>query len=87
MIVAGQTALGILAVAGLLCVVRLARPGGSVADRAVALDTLLTITVTGVAVYAVMTGARAFIDLLVVAALVGFVGTVTVARFMERRGA
>jgi multisubunit Na+/H+ antiporter MnhF subunit len=35
---------------------------------------------------AVRTGSAVFLDALVITALLGFVGTVTVARFMERRG-
>lgn len=77
--------LAILAVSGTLCVARLAR-GGSLGDRIVALDMLLLVSVSGIAVDAVRTGSAAFLDALVVIALLGFVGTVTVARFMERRG-
>lgn len=75
-----------LALSAALCVVRLVR-GRSVADRIVALDLLLVITVSGIAVAAVATDSGAFLDVLVVAALLGFIGTVTVARYMERRGA
>lgn len=77
--------LAVLVVAGLLCLLRLARPG-SLADRIVALDTLLVVTVTGIAVAAVRSGSGAFLDALLVTSLLGFVGTTTVARFMERRG-
>ena len=79
-------AFGGLVLAALLCVVRLVR-GTSVADRIVALDLLLVVTVSGIAVTAAATGSGAFLDALVVAALLGFIGTITVARFMERRGA
>lgn len=79
-------AFGGLALSALLCVARLIR-GRSVADRIVALDLLLVITVSGIAVLAVATGSGVFLDVLMVAALLGFVGTVTVARYMERRGA
>lgn len=75
-----------LAISAALCVVRLVR-GSSVADRIVALDLLLVITVSGIGVAAVATESGAFLDVLVVAALLGFIGTVTVARYMERRGA
>lgn len=78
-------ALGIVALAGLACVARLLRPC-SFADRIVALDTLLVVVVTGIGVLAVRGDASLFLDLLVVTSLLGFVGTVTVARFIERRG-
>ncbi len=79
-------AFAMLAVSALLCLARLVR-GRSVADRIVALDLLLIVTVSGIAVAAVATGSGAFLDVLVVAALLGFIGTVTVARYVERRGA
>jgi multicomponent Na+:H+ antiporter subunit F len=75
-----------LGIAALLTTFRLIRPGGSLANRIVALDTLLIIAVSTIAVLAVRTGETAFIPVLLVVALVAFVGTVTVARFIERRG-
>ncbi len=77
--------LGALLVAAALCIARVARPG-SVADRVVALDTLVNVTAGGIAVYAARTGSGAFVIAAVVTALLAFVGTVTVARFVERRG-
>lgn len=78
--------LGLLAVAALLCVVRLIR-AGTLADRTIALDTLLVVVVCGVATYAARTSSGIFLDVLVVAALLGFTSTALVARFIERRGA
>ncbi len=75
-----------VALSGLLCLVRLVR-GPSLADRIVALDALLIVIVSGIAVGAARTGEGTYLDVLVVAALLGFVGTVNVARFVERRGA
>lgn len=75
-----------LAAAGLLCVVRMLR-GRSFPDRAVALDTLLVVVVCGIAVTAALTGSGIYLDVLVVAALLGFTSTALVARFIERRGA
>jgi multicomponent Na+:H+ antiporter subunit F len=60
---------------------------GSIADRIVALDSLLVVTVSAIAVQFADTGDGSFLDVLVVAALLGFTGTITVARFIERRGA
>lgn len=79
-------ALGALTAAGMLCLLRLVRRG-SLADRIVALDSLLWVVVSGIAVQAARTGDGTYLDVLVVAALLGFVGTATVARFIERRGA
>ena len=75
-----------LAIAGLLCVARVLRPG-SIADRIVGLDTLLVVIVNGIAVYSLTADGALFLDLLVVTALLGFLGTVVVARFIEKRGA
>ena len=78
--------LTLLVVAGGLCLLRLVR-GESVADRVVALDALLVIIISGVAVDAASRQSGLFLDVLVVGALIAFAGTVTVARFVERRGA
>lgn len=79
-------ALVLLLVAAALCVIRLVR-GGSLADRIVALDTLLVVIVLGLAVLAARTGEDTYLDAMVVAALLGFTGTSLVAKFIERRGA
>lgn len=64
--------------------IRLAK-GPSLADRVVALDmmTVSIIAVCGVA--AVATGVYALLDVALVLALVGFLATVALARFAERR--
>lgn len=77
---------GLLALAATLCVVRLLR-AESLPDRIVALDTLLVVVVCGIVVDAVRRGSDHFLDVAVVAALLGFTGTTLVARFVERRGA
>ena len=74
-----------LSVAAVLCVVRLVL-GPTVPDRIIALDALLYVVVSGIAVGAAATGDSAFLAVLVAVALLGFVGTTTVARFVERRG-
>lgn len=86
MTVVTAIAFAVLGLSALLCLARLVR-GRSVADRIVALDLLLVLTVSGIAVTVIATGSGVFLDVLVVAALLGFIGTVTVARYMERRGA
>ena len=75
----------VLAVSAVLCVVRLVA-GPSVPDRIVALDALLYVVVSGIAVGAALDRDGSFLAVLVAVALLGFVGTVTVARFVERRG-
>ena len=66
--------------------IRLAR-GPTLADRVVALD-MMTITIIAVCgVVAVATGVYAMLDVALVLALVGFLATVALARFAERRDA
>ncbi|HVM27347.1 MAG TPA: monovalent cation/H+ antiporter complex subunit F [Mycobacteriales bacterium] len=74
-----------LAVAAVAALIRLCI-GPSVPDRIVALDSLLYIVVIGIAVAATITESGAFLGVLVAVALLAFVGTATVARFVERRG-
>lgn len=78
-------ALAVLVVAGGLCVVRLLT-ARSTPDRVVGLETLLVTTVSGIGVFSVRADTTAFLTVLVVTSLVGFVSTVTVARFIERWG-
>ena len=75
----------VLAVSAALCVGRIVR-GDSVADRVLALDTLLVVIVVGVGVNAARTGSGVYLDVLLVVALVAFIGTTAVGRFIERRG-
>lgn len=86
LIMATTVALALLFVAAFLCLLRLVR-GGSIADRIVALDALLVITISAVAVLAVRGTTTVFLPVLVVSALIAFVGTLTVARYMDARGA
>jgi multisubunit Na+/H+ antiporter MnhF subunit len=60
--------------------------GPSLSDRVVALNGLLIVGMVGIAAEAVRTERGAYVPVLVVLALVGFVGTAMIARFLERRG-
>lgn len=77
--------LALLALAGSLTILRLLR-GPSLADRIVALDATLVVLVCGIAVMSVRRGSGLLLDVLVIAALLGFTSTSLVARFIERRG-
>jgi multicomponent Na+:H+ antiporter subunit F len=85
-IVVTTICLAMLAVSGLICVWRLVS-APSIADRSLALDSLLIVVVVGVAVAAARARSGTYLDVLLVVALVAFIGTVAVARFIERRGA
>lgn len=86
MIVVVSVCIAILALAAVVALARVVRPGTSLADRVIALDLILLIIVMGIAVSAVSTRSSIYFDVLVVVSLLGFVGTITVARFIERRG-
>ena len=73
-----------LAVAGALFAARLYL-GPTLADRATALNGLLTAGAAAVVVHAVDTDSDVFLPVVVVLALVGFVGTAMIARFIEGR--
>jgi multicomponent Na+:H+ antiporter subunit F len=82
MIVATSVAGALLALAAFGAIARLVL-GPSVADRMVALDSLLFIGVGGLGVYIVATGDTTYVAVLVVAVLTAFVSTVIVARYIE----
>ena len=71
-----------LALAALASVIRIVR-GPSVADRMVALDTLLFIGAGALGLYIVATGDTTYLAVLVVAILTAFLSTVIVARYIE----
>ncbi len=59
--------------------------GPSLPDRIVALDLMTVQIVSFCGLYAIQSGQRAFVDVAIVLALVGFLATVALARFVERR--
>lgn len=71
--------LGLAALAALVRVVS----GPSVADRMVALDTLLFAGAGGLGLYIVATGDTTYLSVLVVIVLTAFISTVIVARYIE----
>jgi multicomponent Na+:H+ antiporter subunit F len=73
----------ILAVAGTLCLVRVAL-GPSMAARIIASDTLVLVVVASMAVAAARSRSGLNASVLVVVALVGFLGTSFLARFIEK---
>lgn len=75
--------LALLAVAALLAFVRLVR-GPTLPDRVVAIDLLGVLIVGLIVVYTAASGAKAFLDVAMVIALVSFLGTVAYARYIER---
>jgi multicomponent Na+:H+ antiporter subunit F len=61
--------------------------GPTIADRVVASDLLLTALVMAAGILSVRSGEGAYLEVMLVVAVIGFLGTAMVARFIERRGA
>lgn len=76
-------AIVMVAAALLLCVVRLVR-GPTLPDRIVASDLMGICSVGLMVLTAAATGQRWFLDVAVVVALLGFLGTVAYARYAQR---
>ena len=83
---AANIAFVLLCIGSIAALVRLVR-GPSTADRVVATDLLLTYLVLATAVLAAREGRGEYLGVMLVVAIVGFLGTSMVARFVERRGA
>ena len=79
-----STLLAVASVGLVLAFVRLLK-GPRLPDRVVALEVLTSIGLTLIALFALLFDQPVVLDVLVVVALVGFVGTVAFARYLERR--
>ena len=79
-----QIAFVMVMAAVILAMVRLIK-GPSLPDRVVALDTMTVLIVAFCGLYALESGSSAFLDVAVVLALIGFLATVALARFVERK--
>lgn len=73
----------LLGAAAALLLVRLTT-GPTILDRSVALDVLMSVTICGVALHAMVTGETTGIPVLVALSMVGFVGAVSIARYASR---
>ncbi len=78
-------AYAVLSVAAMLFLIRLVI-GPSVPDRVIALDGLLVTVMCGVLVLAADQRSPIGIDTVLVVALLGFIATGVLARYVERRG-
>lgn len=75
----------LLSAAVAMFVIRLVR-GPEIVDRIIALDGVLVAILGGVLVEASRTGSLVSLDTVLVVALLGFVGTGVLARYVEQRG-
>jgi multisubunit Na+/H+ antiporter MnhF subunit len=64
--------------------IRLAK-GPSVVDRAVAGDSIDILTTGALVLFAVYSGRSVYLDIALVLAMLGFVGMVLIARYLEER--
>jgi multicomponent Na+:H+ antiporter subunit F len=81
--IVSHMSLAILGIALVVSFVRLAK-GPTLPDRVVAMDLIGVLVVGLIVVLAGWTGVRATLDAAVVIALIGFVGTVAYATYVER---
>ena len=79
-------AIVLIAVAAVLFGYRAVR-GPSIVDRVVAVDGLVIVAIGAIAIDAVRTDDARFVDAAILLAIIAFVGTGIVARFIEKRGA
>ncbi len=59
--------------------------GPSLPDRVVALDMMTVLIVSFCGLYAILSEQTAFVDVAIVVAVIGFLATVALARYVERR--
>lgn len=78
-------AIGMLVLAAALCFARALRRG-TIVDRAIALDGVVSAIICGIGIAAVRIGSGTLIDISLVGGLLGFLTLATVARFVGRRG-
>ena len=81
LIAIGAVAYGVLA---LLMFIRFIK-GNTAADRCLAVDEIDNLTCLMLVFYSLYTGRAIYLDIAIVTALLGFVSTVFVARYLERR--
>lgn len=76
--------LGVVGVAMLLCLWRLLR-GPTVPDRVLALDTLYINTIAMLILFGMYLGSAIFFEAALIIAMLGFVGTVMLCKYVLRR--
>ncbi|GIU83388.1 MAG: hypothetical protein KatS3mg008_0163 [Acidimicrobiales bacterium] len=77
---------GALLAAGGICFLARLVLGPSLADRVVALEGLVVAAVGGILVFSLVEGTEWYLDVALASSLIGFVGTVAAARYVETRG-
>ena len=80
-----ETFLLILIIGTFLCLYRVAR-GPTAPDRAVAIDTIGVMVVGICGVFGVITGKDYYLNVAIAWALLSFIGTLALAKYLEGRG-
>ncbi|MCB1271916.1 MAG: monovalent cation/H+ antiporter complex subunit F [Microthrixaceae bacterium] len=76
---------GMLVVAAVLTAIHVAR-SRNLPDRAIGIDMLVALVLNGLTVSLAVTKDELVVALVLIIGLLGFLGTVTISRFIERRG-
>jgi multicomponent Na+:H+ antiporter subunit F len=80
-----QTFLMLLIIGTFICLFRVAR-GPTAPDRAVAIDTIGVMVVGICGVFGVITGRDYYLNVAIAWALLSFIGTLALAKYLEGRG-
>ncbi|MFH1501744.1 MAG: cation:proton antiporter [Candidatus Eisenbacteria bacterium] len=80
-----QTFLMLLIIGTFICLYRVAR-GPTAPDRAVAIDTIGVMVVGICGVFGVITGKDYYLNVAIAWALLSFIGTLALAKYLEGRG-
>jgi len=76
--------LPVLSLSVLLILARFLK-GPSTPDRVVALDLLITTGISIIATFSILTDKAVFLDIAMILALIGFLGTVAFSYYLEKR--
>ena len=74
--------LGILLLAAIMAIIRVIK-GPTAPDRVVGLDTINTLIVVGMVVFGIATSSVIYIDVAIVYALLSFISTLFIAKYLE----
>jgi len=74
--------LGALLLSIIMCMIRVVK-GPTAPDRVVGLDTINTIVIVGMVVFGIATGSVIYIDVAIVYALLSYISTLFIAKYLE----
>jgi len=77
--------LGLLFLSVIMAVIRIIK-GPTAPDRVVGLDTVNTLVIVGMIIYGVAAGSVIYIDVAIVYALLSFISTLFIAKYLEGGG-